>query len=365
MSNALKTEEFQTKKSHTGIIILLIVLIIVGLGIYFIYQTTTTKKKESKKKVEEEEVTLLNSELQDIYGFAITDNYITALKKDGTNLKIYNLLQGTGNLGDFTYYTYYDEKLYLLFSDNSLYTISLKDGNRVYELTRNYTFNDLVCTNNTKGKTSDIAFNNTTIYLNTSSCGINRLSYDKKNKKTNLATLKIFNNSGVDFEYSKIDNSLYVKADNTISKFDMKTGEITPIVTNINTNIPLVIKSNILIYSNIQAGKTTYYGYNIKTKQSSTIVENANDLTLYNNSFIYRTNDTIYLLTNNKSKEIYKVHYNTLSNMQLINKDTLQVVDSDTTDETKKRVINIDLTSKKYETKQNNEEFSNIIEYTK
>lgn len=364
MNNTLKTEEFQTKKSYKGLIIILLVLIILGVGGYYLYSSINTKKKATKK-TKQEEVTSLNSELQDIYGFAITNNYITALKQNGTNIKIYNLLQGTGNLGDFTYYAYHNDKLYLLFSDNSLYTISLTAGNKIYELTRSYTFDTITCNNGHSQKTSDLAFTTNSIYLNTSSCGINQLSYSPKTKKTNIKTIKTFNNPGVDLEYSKTDNSLYIKADNSIIKLNMKNGEQTQIATNINTTTPIVLKSNILIYSHQNNNQKAYYGYNIKTNKNTQLVENASDLILYQNSFIYYTNEGVYLLSNNKSKLIYKVHYNNLSNMQLINKTTLQIVDSDINDKEKKRIINIDLSSKKYITKQNKEEFTNVVEYTK
>lgn len=364
MSSMLMTEEVKQKKSFKGIFIILLILIVVGTATFFIYTNIINKKKEEKKKKEIEE-TSLNSELQDIYGFAISNNYITALKNDGSIFHIYNLLQGTGKLGDFTYYTYHDDKLYLLFSDQSLYTLSLTEGNGVYELTKSNTLEPINCINGSIGKTSDIAFDQSTTYLNTNSCGINRLSIDQKTKKQNIETLKVFNQVGVNFEYSKTDQSLYVKADQAVYQFNMKTKEITTIAENINSNIPLKLESNILIYSNTLGDTTTYYGYNVKTKQSSKIAENVSDLILYQSSFIYRSNDKIYQLTGNESKVIYQAHYNQLSNMQLINKNTLQVIDSDSNDIEKKRTININLSSKKYETTQNINEFSNIVRYTK
>lgn len=364
MNDTLRTEEFGRKKNFKWVFFLFMIFLIIAVGTYLIY-TSIINQKNKKQKKKEVEVTSLNSELQDIYGFAISDHYITALKNDGSVFNLYNLLQGTGNLGDFTYYTYHNDQLYLLFSDNSLYTISLTSGNGVYELTRNYTLDSLSCVSGNVGKTSDLAFDRSTIYVNTSSCGINRLSYDQKNKKVNIDALKIFQNVGVDFEYSKLDESLYTKADNAIYQFNMKTKEIKPIASNIVSNIPLVLKSNILIYSNIEGNTISYYGYNVKTKQNSKIAENVSDLILYKNSFLYRTNDTIYMLTGDQSKEIYKVHYNQLSNMQLIHKNILQVVDSDVNDIEKRRIINIDLASKNYQVSQNIHEFSNIVEYTK
>lgn len=365
MNSMLMTEEVKRKKNFKGLFFILFIIMIIGIIVFLIYTGIINKKKEQERKKKEREITSLNSELQDIYGFAISNNYITALKKDGSIFYIYNLLQGTGNLGDFTYYTYHNDQLYLLFSDQNLYTISLKEGNGVYELVKKNTLEPINCLNGSVGKTSDIAFDQATVYLNTSSCGINRLRYDRKNKKQDIETLKIFNQAGIDFEYSKTDQSLYVKADQAIHQFNMKTKEITTIANSINSNVPLKLKSNILIYSNTNGNTTTYYGYNIKTKQSSKVAENVSDLILYQSSFIYRSHDTIYQLVKDKSKVIYQAHYNQLNNMQLINKDTLQVIDFDSDDLEKRRIINIDLSSKKYEITQNMNEFSSIVEYTK
>lgn len=365
MNSMLMTEEVKHKKNFRGVLLFLFLVIIIGIIAFSVYMSVIHKKKVQEKEKKKEEITSLNSELQDLYGFAISNNYITALKKDGSIFYIYNLLQGTGNLGEFTYYTYHDDQLYLLFNDQSLYTISLKDGNGVYELTKNSIFQPINCINGNMGKTDDLAFDQNTIYLNTSSCAINRLYKAKNDKKQNIETLKVFNQPGVDFEYSKNDQSLYVKADQTIYQFNMKTKEITTIANQINSNFFLVLKSNILIYSNIINNTITYYGYNIKTKQSSKIAEGVSDLILYHSSFIYRSNDTIYQLTKDKSKVIYQAHYNQLANMQLINENTLQVIDFDSNDSEKRRIMNIDLSSKKYETTQNMNEFSNIVEYTK
>ena len=191
MESGLRTEEFGKKKNTTKImIILLLLIVIITIALCTYYYITNKKKEEAKKKTIE--VTSLNEELQDIYGFAISNNYIVALKNNGSMIKIYNLLQGTGNLGDFTYYTYYNDKLYLLFEDNNLYTISLTDGNKVYELTKNLTLENLQCSSNNIGKTSDLAFSGKTIYFNTSSCGISRLSYDAKTKKAKISLLCTF-----------------------------------------------------------------------------------------------------------------------------------------------------------------------------
>ena len=152
--------------------------------------------------------------------------------------------------------------------------------------------------------------------------------------------------------------------DNSIFKFDNKNGEVSTIATNTSTSVPIEIKSDILIYSNSIDNKKIYYGYNVKTNQSSIITE-ANDLLVYNKSFIYLKDNTIYIRTGEKDKVIYKAHYDTLSQMALINSNTLQIIDTLSTDDDKKRIINIDLKSKKYKTEENNNEFTNIVEYSK
>ncbi len=364
-NNILKTEEFERKKDYKGLIIIVIAIILIGTIFFFAYKYISSnikKKKEQKKQTIE--ITTLNSELQNLYGFAINDNYIVALKKDGTIIKIYNLLQGTGNLGDFTYYTYYDNKLYLLYSDNILYTISLESGNRLYELTKYLEIGPASCTNGEISKTNDLSFNKNEIYINNSNCSLTRTKIDKENKKISTDTLKVFNSKNVDIEYSSSSNSIFVNADNSIYKFDNKSGEISTIANNTANSTPLEIKSDILIYSNIINNKKIYYGYNVKTGQNSTIVE-ADDLLIYNKSFVYLKDNTIYLRTGTKDKIVYNVHYDTLSKMELIGENTLQIIDTLSTDKNKKRIINIDLSSKKYKIIENNKEFTNIVEYTK
>lgn len=363
--NILKTEEFERKRNYKGLIILIIAIILICIILFFVYKyiSSSIKKKREQKK-QTVEITTLNSELQNIYGFAISDNYIVALKNDGTSIKIYNLLQGTGNLGDYTYYTYYDNKLYLLYSDNILYTISLESGNRLYELKKYLEIVPVSCINGETSKTNDLAFNKNEIYINNSNCSLTRTKIDKENKKISTDTLKVFNSKNINIEYSNSINSIFVNADNSIYKFDNKSGEISTITSNTSNSIPLEIKSNILIYSNIINNKKVYYGYNVKTGEGSTIVE-ADDLLIYNKAFIYLKDNTVYLRNGTKDKIVYKAHYDTLSKMELIGKSTLQIVDTLSTDENKKRIINVDLSSKNYKRKENNKEYTNIIEYTK
>lgn len=362
MNEGLRTEEFEKKKSYKGLVIVILCVIIIGAISFGIYYMMMHKSEKPKKKVEE---STLNKELQDIYGFAISDNYIVALKKNGSLVKIYNLLQGTGNLGDFTYYTYYRDKLYLLFSDDNLYTISLTAGDRVYELTKNMTLERINCLSNQVGKTSDIAFNGSIMYFNNSSCGVSRLVYDTKNKRMQKDVLKTFQNVGVDFEFSNSDKSLYVKADNFIYQFDNNTGEVNTVVQDIHSSEPIILKGTSLVYQNVIDGSKNYYLYNIKNKQVSSIVEGVEDLILYKNSFVYRTNDAIYLLDSKEKKEIYHVHYNQLSDMELVGSNILQIVDQDTTDESKKRIIHINLASNKFNTTQESSLVTNVVEYSK
>ncbi len=359
-NDSLQTEEFAKKKDHK--IIFFLVILIIILIISFVTYKYISLNKNKKIKKNENEITTLNEELQNIYGFALSNNYIVALKKDGTTINIYNLLQGTGNLGDFTNYFYYNDKLYLLYSDNILYTISLNSGNKVYELTKYFDISKINCLNQELGMTNDISFYNNTIYLNNSNCSVTRNKIDSKTKKITSDTLKIFNNKNISIEYSKNNNSLFVNADNSILKFDNKTGEITSIATDTATSIPLKLKENILIYSKNINNVKTFYGYNVITNDNGKIID-ADDLILYKNKFIYLKDNAIYMLDGENTNKIYEAHYNNLSNLQLINNDKLQIVDTDSNDYNKKRIVNIDLKSKKYDTLIVNKEFTNIVEY--
>lgn len=363
MNGSLQTEEFERKKNYKVFIVIFITIIIISLIVFSIYKYSEYAKEKKKKEKEKVIVNPLNEELIDIYGFAISDNYIVALKNNGTYVKIYNLLQGTGNFGDFTAYNYYDKKLYLLYSDNVLYTISLDKGNRVYELVKFYDLEPVPCQNGTIGKTSDIAFNNNSIYLNNSNCSLVRLKIDKKTNKISHEVLKNFTSLNVNMEYNKSIKSLFVYGDNNIFKIDNNTQQLTTITNNITSSENMLLKSNVLVYETIENNIKTYYGYNIKTNVNSKIVE-ADKLLVYNNSFIYLKNNKIYKLLNNKEYEIYTPHYNVLSDMELIGQDTLQVVDT-SIDEDKKRIVNINLKSKKKDITYNDVLFNNVIEYFK
>ena len=355
MNNAINTEENKPKRNYTKIIIILVILILLIVFIYFVFNMIKNNKKEKTVDV------TINEELKDIKNFAILNNYIVGINSDNSVVRIYNLLQGTGQFGDFTNYFYNDNKLYLLFSDNVIYTISLESGNGVYELSKYFTIDSVSCTNNTTSNTTDLEFVGNGILLNNSSCAVSMIKYDNKTKSTNLSNIKIYNKEIKYIEYSSSLNALYIYADNNISKLDLKTGDIEVIKENINTDI-FEIKNDILIYSNTVNNEKTYYGYNIKTKVDTNIVTNAKELIMYNKSFIYTTDSGIYLISGNTKDEVYKVHYNSLSNMELINNATLQVLDTDTNDEEKKRIINIDLKNK-YKTSISDNLFSNIVEY--
>ena len=365
MSNGgLQTEEFARKKNYKGLIVFLIIVLLIVFLSFMLYKYIVHYKEEKRKEKSSEEVLTLNEELQNLYGFAISDNYIVALKKDGKFFKIYNLLQGTGNLGDFTFYSYYDNKLYLLYSDNTLYTISLDSGNGIYELKKSLSITPTSCLNGDISRTSELAFYSNNIYINNSNCSITRNKFDKKNSNVTSDVLKVFNNKNVSLEYSDVVHSVFVYGDNSIYKFDNTNGQISTIVSNISNSVPLEIKSNILVYSNIVDNKKVYYGYNVATNTNSQIVI-ADDLIIYEHSFIYLKDNAIYMLTGDKEKVIYNSHYDTLSNLELINTDTLQIVDASSVDSYKKRIINIDLSSKQYNTIENKNEFTSVVEYIK
>ena len=126
--NGLQTEESGKKSfSFKPFLIIggiLLVLIVVIFLVIILVRNINTKK--DKKTTDDDNIVSLNSELDGTYSFAKEGDYIVALKKNGYNRRIYNLSQGTGNLGDFIDYTYYDKKLYFLFGSNNIYSISLK-----------------------------------------------------------------------------------------------------------------------------------------------------------------------------------------------------------------------------------------------
>ncbi len=355
MNKGLMTEEFGTKKDYKKFIIpgvIIIVLILIIVGIVSLVKNIVESKKNSTV------VTTLNEELKDIKRFGIVNNNIVGINDNLSTVKIYNLLQGTGQFGEFTDYFYHDNKLYLMFSDNSIYAISLDKGDNVYELEKLYSLGSIICKDGNTSKTTDLAFVNNTMYFNESSCGLSSVNLKKNN------TYKLLSTEGFDYpksyiEYSSKTKSLYLYYNSNIYKYELKTGNVSVIVNNVNTDI-FTLNDNVLVYSNTVNNVKTYYGYNIINDKNTSIVENARELVVYNKTFIYRTDNSINII-GKKNKEIYKVHYNNLKNMVLIG-DTLQVVDFDSIDETKVRNVNIDLKNK-YTTTINENEYSNIVEY--
>ena len=349
--SSLITEEYKSKRNFKKIIIIIIILIILGLFIYFIVNFIKENKNNNNNENNKVITNDLNSELSDIYGFAISNNYIVSLYNDGSYRRLYNLLQGTGQFGDFTNFFYYDKNLYFLFSDNTIYKMSLNSGNGVYELVKLYKMDTLICGNGSTSKTTDLAFNNKLIYINQNGCNISILN--SETLEYNL--VKKFNNPSINFEYSNNTNSLYVK---TVGKIHLYSsdGSDTVIVDNVSSDKNIKLDGNILLYEN----NNKYYGYNIKNNNSSLIGSAIEEVTVYNNNFIYRDSKSIYLVNKDSIKEIYKVHYDTLSDMYLTGKDTLQVLDSDSSDNTKKRIINIDL-SNNYKVSNEDILFTNVL----
>lgn len=368
MSDELKTEEFKPKRNYKKLIIFILIIILIGgisFGIYKYVEYRNNKKIEESKKVVEENP--LNSELDNLYAFGITDNYIVGIKKDGTFTRIYNLLQGTGQFGDFTNYFYYNKKLYLLFSDNNIYTIDLDKGNKVYEVEKFYEIEPTICPdvydeNKTVLSATDLAFRNKTIYINGAPCGdgtISMIKYNVKTKQNEMSIVKSYDTSYVDMEYKS--GMLFIHANNSIYMYDLqkKTEEI--VAENINSNDNIILKNNILLYTNYIDNVKNYIGYNIKTKETATITNNASELLIYNRSFIYQNGNTIYK-KGSREKEIYKAHYDTLSNLEQIGEKTIQIVDTSSEDANLKRIINIDL-SNNYKTSIVENEFNNIVIY--
>ena len=338
MNNGLQTEEFRKKKNYKPFIMIAILMLVIGFIIYGIYIYMGYREEKQKNEKNKIIINPLNEELADIYGFAISDNYIVAIKKDGSYVKIYNLLQGTGNYGDFTTYAYYDKALYLLYSDHVLYTISLNRGNRLYELVKYSDLETVSCQDGTTGKANDLAFTKNSIYVNNSNCSVIRIKEDTKTKKKTTELLRNFNNQNVNMEYSSVINSLFIYGDQNIIKIDNHAKEVVTVASDIAR-------------------------YNVSNNVNNKIVD-ADRIILYKKSFIYMKNNKIYVLTNGKEKEIYIPHYAVLSDMELIGEDTLQVVDS-TVDKEKSRIVNINLKSKSYDITYNNMIFTNIIEYSR
>lgn len=343
-----KTEEFGKRRFpfKKALILFLLVLIVI-FGIVLVVYFVSRPKKEAK--VKESNVNYLNSELSDTYAFAKEDDYLVALKKDGQNKRIYNLSQGTANLGDFLDYTYYDKKLWLLFGTDNIYSISLTAGNGVYELENEYTYLPAVCGDNSSGRTSNIVVNSQIIYFNNSNCSISGINYQKNKKQVNLKVFNSLQNSSM--VYSDSLKTLFFQGDNAIYKIDETKGDVEKVLDSVNGNIPLTITDNVLLYTSTSDNILyNYYGYNIATKSSAIVAKDVNKLAISKKRYFYLKDNKIYVNSNNKVKEVYSARYDKLSDFELIAESILQIVDSSDNGD-KKRIVNIDLDSDKFTTK--------------
>lgn len=348
--NDLMTDEFKSKNSPKKILLILLILITIIIVMLITLKVISGIKKDKEEKSKQKDQAtenILNAELNNTYSFAIDDNnYIVAIKKDKTVKKIYNILQGTAPLGDFKGYTYFDKKLYLMFSNNKIYQISLTEGNKSYQLEKVFEYENIDCTN--KETTNDIAIHKDLIYFNNSNCGVSFYYTGKKQISKRLNDLYKFSSPSVNIAYNKETSSLYTyqTTSKKIYRFSEGTKETTTLLDNITTDKDIKIIDNILIYSNKNEQNTyDYYGYNLKTNKNALIVKDALDLIKYKEGFIYYKNDKIVYKTSKKETIIYNKHYDTLTDFAQINENIIQIVDSKE-NSTKKRIINIDLKNK-------------------
>lgn len=348
--NDLMTDEFKSKNSPKKLLLILLILITIIIVMLITLKVISGIKKDKEEKSKQKDQAtenILNAELNNTYSFAIDDkNYIVAIKKDKTVKKIYNILQGTAPLGDFKGYTYFDKKLYLMFSNNKIYQISLTEGNKSYQLEKVFEYENIDCTN--KETTNDIAIHKDLIYFNNSNCGVSFYYTGKKQISKRLNDLYKFSSPSVNIAYNKETSSLYTyqTTSKKIYKFSEETKETTTLLDNITTDKDIKIIDNILIYSNKNEQNTyDYYGYNLKTNKNALIVKDALDLIKYKEGFIYYKNDKIVYKTSKKETIIYNKHYDTLTDFAQINENIIQIVDSKE-NSTKKRIINIDLKNK-------------------
>ncbi len=357
----LKTEEEKRKFPVKKILFLILCIILicgVVFAVIFLYNKVKNNKKEKVEKKEENIVTL-NSELDTTYAFAKEGDYLVAIKKDKTNKKVYNLSQGTGNLGEFLDYTYYDKKLYLLFGTNNIYSISLTEGNGVYELQNEYNYLPATCYDEGVGKTSNIVVNDKIIYFNNSNCCLTGINYITNKEQVNL---KVFNNVGYSsLVYSNSKKTLYMQADNVIYELDEKNEKkLIKILDNANGDRDLKIYDNILLYTTKgNNGLYNYFGYNIDTQVHSLIKLDVNKLVEANKKYYYLKDNKIYEYNGKEDKEIYTSLYDTLMDLELIDNNTIQVVVTNNTNN-KEKIINIDLSSNKYKSKEVSDKYDSL-----
>ena len=117
MNDDFLTEENKPKKNIKKILLTILFIVFIGLVVYGLFTFISNKKaEEERKKKEIKEENLLNGELSGIKYFGISNNYIVGISDDLNSINIYNLMQGTGQFGDFKDYIYYDKNLYLIFA---------------------------------------------------------------------------------------------------------------------------------------------------------------------------------------------------------------------------------------------------------
>ena len=252
------------------------------------------------------------------------------------------------------YYKYTDENESYYDKEDQCYL-----WQKIVELEEEYTYTPVLCSDNSSGLTSNILVTDKIIYFNNSGCGISGFNYKKKGKQVNVST---FNSN----KYSSITHSdtvkkLFYQADNSLYAVNEANGEITKVLDNVNGSINLSITDNVLLYASTSDNKNyTYYGYNIVNGNNGEIVSNVKKLVISNKKYYYYTDNYVYVNDNGKVKGIYKSRYNVLSDMELINNNTLQVVDTSTALDKKEKIVNIDLSDKNYKSSVVDQKYSLI-----
>lgn len=347
--NELITDEYiNEKKPRLKFIVFCLIFLILFGGIILFCVWFFSNRSTRDKLLKSDIVLKLNPELNNTYIFAVdNDNYIVSIKKDGSVVKIYNLLQGTETFGEFRNFTYFDKKLYLMFSNNIIYTISLIDGDRSYQLKKLFEYSPLSC-NGQVLASNDISIHKDFIYFNNSNCGVNMYDMSDNRNASRLNSIKNFSSFGVYLAYNKYTSSLYFYSviDSKIYQFNEKTADVSVLIDNVKTDRDIDIVSDVLVYTQKNNDSTyDYYGYSLKGNDSILMVRNVLGLIKYGNGFIYYTKDKVVYLTNDKKQVIYKSDYGVLSDFELIGSSNLQIVDS-SADGKKNKIVNIDLNNK-------------------
>ncbi|MBO5138101.1 MAG: hypothetical protein J6B89_00465 [Bacilli bacterium] len=362
--NGLVTDEYSNgRKPKLKVIIFVLIFLILLVGVILLFMMFFNNSGSKKKKVQGVDISAsLNPELSNTYLFAVdSDDYIVSIKKDGSVVRIYNLLQGTGVLGDFKRFSYFDKKLYLMFSNNTIYTISLTDGDKSYQLEKFFEYSPLSCGNSQGVVGADLSIYKDFVYFSNSDCSVD-MYYSGGNKNVNrLNTVKTFNGCGIYLAYNKFTSSLYFYSinDSIIYRFDEKTANVSVLVENVKTDRDIDIINDVIIYTQKNSdGTYDYYGYSLKNNHSSLIVKNVLDLINYKDGFIYYNNDKVIYLSDNKEQVVYDARYDSLSNVEVIGSSKLQIVDS-SIDNKRSRIINVDLSNKNKTTFVSNK-YSNI-----